>query len=330
MPNLEKRVQEYLHGTLGVLIHTTSWEGAARLPAFLTGRYRFTRMELMDREMLLLLDESPAQEPPAIIEKHIGQVRAKWPSAVVYVRDRVTAYNRKRLIERRVPFIVPGNQMYLPELGLDLREHFRTTTPIRPQLRPATQAVLIYLLLHRELPELPAARLAPVLGYSAMTLSRALDELESSELAETEILGRERLLRLRARGQETWERAKPQLIDPVKTRHFITVRRGSVPGFRAGQDALARYSMIAEPRKPVLAVSQKVWASLEAAGVDVEVHDREEASTEIEVWKYPPREYGRPGCVDPLSLFLSLRQTTDERVEQMLEILEETVKQSWS
>jgi len=329
MPSLEKRVQEYLHGTLGALVQTAAWEGAARLPACLTGRYRFARMELMDREMLLLLDESAAQEPPAIIEKQIGQVRAKWPSAVIYVRDRVTAYNRKRLIERRVPFIVPGNQMYLPELGVDLREHFRTITPTRPQLRPSTQAVLLYLLLHPELPELVAARLAPVLGYSAMTLSRALDELESSELAETEILGRERLLRLRACGQETWERAKPQLIDPVKTRYFITVRRGSIAGLRAGQDALASYSMIAEPRKPVLAVSQEEWASLEAVGVDVEIHDREEASTEIEVWKYPPREYRRPGCVDPLSLLLSLRQTTDERIEQMLEMLEETVKQSW-
>jgi hypothetical protein len=29
------------------------------------------------------------------------------------------------LIEQKVSFIVPGNQLYLPDLGLDLREYFR-------------------------------------------------------------------------------------------------------------------------------------------------------------------------------------------------------------
>ena len=37
----------------------------------------------------------------------------------------MASYERKRLIEQKVPSIVPGNQLYLPDLGLDLREYFR-------------------------------------------------------------------------------------------------------------------------------------------------------------------------------------------------------------
>ena len=42
-----------------------------------------------------------------------------------------------QLVEQRVPFIVPGNQMYLPPLGLDFREHFRRLQAERPTPTPA-------------------------------------------------------------------------------------------------------------------------------------------------------------------------------------------------
>ncbi|MCK7468892.1 MAG: hypothetical protein MZU91_12730 [Desulfosudis oleivorans] len=47
---------------------------------------------------------------------------------VVYVTRTLASYERKRLIEQKVPFLVPGNQLYLPDLGIDLREYFRKPT----------------------------------------------------------------------------------------------------------------------------------------------------------------------------------------------------------
>jgi len=38
----------------------------------------------------------------------------------------VSSFERKRLINHRVSFIVPGKQLYLPFLAVDLRESFRT------------------------------------------------------------------------------------------------------------------------------------------------------------------------------------------------------------
>lgn len=323
MPVLEQQIPDYLHQTLGVRPHTIAWEGASRLPAFLTARYRFALMDLQGQDLLLMVDEAPDPEPPATVRKHAEQVRAKWSGPIVYVRDRVTAYNRKRLIEQRVPFIVPGNQMYLPELGLDLREYFRTPPPSKRKFRPATQAVLIFVLLNRDQDGATASELAPTLGYSTMTLSRAFDELESIELATSDASGRERVLRFHDSHRETWERAQPWLIDPVKSRHFVATRP---QGLRAGQDALAHYTMLAEPTVPVTAIGHKRWLEFSKASAGAELHDRDSANCEVEVWKYEPREHDSSGTVDPLSLYLSFKQTGDERVEQALEAMMEQVR----
>ena len=327
MPSLEQQIPEYLDQTLGVRPTVVAWGGANRLPAFLTARYRFMLMDLDGGRVLLVLDERAEPESPGTVRTHVEQVRAKWDGPMVYVRSHVPAYNRKRLIEQRVPFIVPGRQMYLPELGLDLRERARTPrpSPSRRALRPATQAVLIFLLLERDGDgtATTATTLAPSLGYSAMTLSRAFDELEAAGLATTSSSGRERVLRFREDRRQTWERARPWLIDPVKSRHFVTI---DPAGLKAGQDALARLTMLAEPRLPVTAIGHRAWLAFRRERPEAEVPDRDSARCEIEVWKYPPREHDRPGVVEPLSLLLSLEQTADERVEQALDTLVEQVR----
>ncbi len=41
----------------------------------------------------------------------------------------------------------------------------------------------------------------------------------------------------------------------------------------------------------------------------------------VEVWTYPPTSLSRDNAVDPLSLYLSLRDHVDDRVEQARETL---------
>ncbi len=35
------------------------------------------------------------------------------------------SFERRALIEQQVAFVVPGKQLYIPELAVDLREHFK-------------------------------------------------------------------------------------------------------------------------------------------------------------------------------------------------------------
>ena len=47
--------------------------------------------------------------------------------------------------------------------------------------------------------------------------------------------------------------------------------------------------------------------------------DRYEANAEVEVWRYDPALLADGPDVDPLSLFLSLRNSPDERVQAELD-----------
>ncbi len=317
------RIGKYIQETLGITVRTSPWRGNTKLPGFLTSKYRFAVMNLQGKQLLLMLDQAPKQEPPSVIRKHMQQVQMKWSDAVVYARDQVTSYNRKRLIKQRVSFIVPGNQMFLPELGMDLREYFRAPSSAQRKFRPATQSVLIHALLQSKSHEFTAAKLAPILGYTAMTLSRAFDELESAELAEAHSVGRERILRFRTACKETWKRAQPWLIDPVRARNFVAPGEGKIIGLLAGQSALARYSMLTDPRNQVIAVDQKVWKVFSSEFANRASIDPDVDTTEVEVWKYAPREFRIRGAVEPLSLSVSLRGIVDERVKQSVDHMTE-------
>jgi hypothetical protein len=238
----------------------------------------------------------------------------------VYVRARVTAYNRKRLIEHKLPFVVPGNQMYLPMLGIDLREHFKKLRTETHKFSPSTQALFIYVLLHGTTRKVfTPTEMAGILGYSAMTMTRAFDELESANLGDIFLEGRERCVRFANSPRNTWARAQPFLRSPVKKRHHIELLTADLPGHRAGLTALADYTMLAEPTSPVVALSGENWKSLKHRHLINEFPSAEPGALEIEVWGYAPGLFAEGEVVDRLSLYLSLKESKDERIEAALE-----------
>lgn len=313
------KLERYLDDILGIQVAVAPWEAEGRMPLFLRDRYRFFWAEVLNQKCVFMVDDHAEVESPAAIRKHVEPVREKWDVPVVYVRDRIIAYNRKRLIEHKVPFIVPGTQMYLPTLGIDLREHFRKLRADNGGLRPAAQAVLIHALL-RDAENLGPTVLAEKLGYSIMTMSRALDELEAAELGRTTANGRERRLRLAGSKREIWEKAQPLLRSPVVKRHAIRLApEAALSGPRTGLDALAHYSMLAEPGSVAVAIGREDWKSMQRTDrVEAAMMD-EPGTTTVEVWSYAPVLFADGGWVDRLSLYLSLRETRDERVQAALD-----------
>jgi DNA-binding MarR family transcriptional regulator len=230
------------------------------------------------------------------------------------------------LIEQKVPFIVSGNQMYLPMLAIDLREHFRRIREKAPTFSPSTQVVVLHALLRDAGKVLIPAELAPQLGYSAMTMTRAFDELETANLAEVTVRGRERCLRFVGGRKEIWEKALPFLRSPVSKRLFIRRASGLEGAMRAGLTALARFSMLAPPEYTTYALSREDWKALRQRHKINEVPVQDPDASEVEVWWYPPVLFAEDGIVDPLSLYLSLKEDRDERTEAALEEMMEKFK----
>ncbi len=314
------QLKRYLHEILSAEISPIPWDEGKRLPFFLRSLYAFFAVQVLEASCLLMLDRNEQEQSPANIRKHMDQVQAEWDGEIVYVRARITSYNRKRLIEHKLPFVVPGNQMYLPMLGIDLREHFKKLRTQTHQFSPSTQALVIHVLLHGTIKRVfTPVEMAGRLGYSAMTMTRAFDELESADLGEIFIKGRERCVRFSESAKDTWAKAQPFLRSPVKKRGYIKPLNDDPPGPCAGLTALADYTMLAEPANPVIALSGGDWKSLKQGHRVKEFPSPEPGALEIEVWSYAPSLFAKGKVVDRLSLYLSLKENRDERVEAALE-----------
>lgn len=321
---VDAAVHAYLHEILGIAPRVRAWPGAGKLPYFLQETFEVRELKLLDRQVLLAIDKRPDKPGLANVRGQIDKLRQLAVMPVVYVTGTLASYERKRLIKQKVPFLVPGNQLYLPDLGIDLREYFRKP-PAAPgtALSPATQAMLITVLLRQPWrDEWQPAAVVRDLGYTAMTLSRAVKELTAAGIATLRTESRARWLQTERTAAETWERAKPLLRSPIKRRFWARpVPKWKPPHVKlAGLSALARYSMLSEPQWPIYAVSPAQWKTATQAGIEV-LPEPMLGACDWELWHYNPALVPNSDTVDPLSLTLSLQGDTDERVQLALDEL---------
>ena len=323
---MDKAVQKYLRDTLGVAPKGRAWARAGKLPYFLQDAFEIRELELWDRPILIAIDRRANRPALANLRGQLDKLRALTGHPVVYVTGVLASYERKRLIEQKVPFIVPGNQLYLPDLGIDLREYFRQ----RPQapdtaLSPATQAMLITTLLRKPWrPDWQPGEVVTEMGYTAMTLSRAVKELTAAGIGTLRTEGRARWLHMERSAADTWDHAKPLLRSPVRRRIWAhPIPKLKPPHVRlAGLSALARYSMLAEPQWPVYAVSPAQWKAATETGIEI-LPEQLAGASEWQLWRYNPALASDREKVDPLSLTLSLQDEADERVQLALDELKE-------
>ena len=87
----------------------------------------------------------------------------------------------------------------------------------------------------------------------------------------------------------------------------------------AGYSALSELSDMAPENERIFAMSQS-----EARGLDAE-KIKKYNGVQIEVWRYDPRLLADKGRVDPLSLYLSLKDSPDARINIAVESLLENV-----
>ena len=321
MNKLIFKLEQYLRETLGIAATSYPWENESGLPQYFRERYRFLKINILGIECVFMIDTGEEEQTAAIIGKQLDQVRARHNSNVVYVRRAVTSYKRKRLIEQKIPFLVPGNQMYLPMLGIDLREHMKQLREKKPVFSPSTQALILHVLWRKTTGPLTPAEIARRLGYSAMTMTRAFNELEATGFGEHSVMGKERHIHFLETGKALWEKALPYMTSPVSKYLYVASPMQMGKGQLAGLSALARYTMLAEPKIPVLAISAVEWKAWLQQNKNNELKLPEPGSSEIELWKYLPAQFANKEAVDRLSLYLSLRNSTDERIQSALDAL---------
>lgn len=296
------------------------------LPFFLTDRYRLAETSLFGRKLLILATPGQDAETPATIAKHIQTARSTSDAfVVVFLTDALSSANRQRLIQQGVNFIVPGNQLFLPELGADLREYFRSEVrPAVEQLTPAAQVVVLASLLREDLDGQTPKSLAERFQYSAMSTGRVVDELQRHGILIIDVRGRERRITFKQEGDDLWRAARDLLQSPVRARRLVRPFPEAQALPLAGESALSEYTLLGPPVHEARAVSARQWKGLVYQHDLQPADDRDSESIRIETWSYDPRLLCHHGpVVDRLSLYLSLEDRHDERLDQAVDTLME-------
>ena len=327
-------VRGYLLSTLGTSFSAPKrlMHAEKRLPLAIRGRYRLESTRLLDVDLVLAVESAGLEvATPAAYAAHLATIATTVQAPVVLVLTGVNSTTRARLVAGRVPFIVPGSQLFLPTLFVDLRERMTRPAPRRTEtLGNVAQLVVLAHLQGEKMDQRSLAQAANRLGYSPMMLTKAKDELVAAGLCRARYEGRTLRLVFDVDGRELWNKAFPVLSSPVIRTHFVKfvskVRASDPPvGFvRAGLTAVGDLTELAEGRVPTFAASKTVFASKSRSFVSVEFED--DADARVEVWRHSPDVLGRGGCADPLSLYLSLHGTADERLRKALDDVLKTVR----
>lgn len=315
--NAIDKTMSYIGSSLGITCHADALS-LSGLPFYLRDSYQFYRTRLLGFPCLLMwARESNAS--PANIEKHCQAVRNLWTEGeVVYLTDAMTAQNRSRLIQYKVSFIVPGNQMYLPVLGVDLREHFRKLRGGNKEdmkLSPTAQLVVLWALLKERVQGINSAQMAERLNCTRVAAARAYDELAGFEWAFVEkSRGNQKTLVFESEGHSLWQLASEFMQNPVRKVRWVLNTQSDLPAAVAGESALAKYTLMSVPQYPVYAIAANEWKGIQKTLQLKETTYPEPGCIALQTWRYAPDLLAEDDCVDRLSLFLSLRQDSDPRI----------------
>lgn len=262
---------------------------------------------------------------PANIYKQMKQLKVKWDGEIIYLQKAINAYNRKRLIQHKIPFVVPGNQMYLPMIGIDLREYFKKINSGNIKVSPSSQVVILNALLKDEVFTYTPTKLARKLGYTVMTFARAFNQLETLGIGEVKEQGRERTLRFENDKKALWEKSLAYMQSPVIKRVCVQALPKDISLLKGGLTALAYFSNLVEPKQDVYALCEKKWKTIKDSTDILELPSSEPEAIELEIWSYSPDMFAENNMADRFSLYLSLRGIVDERIEFALDEMMEKI-----
>lgn len=309
-------VEPYLKENIDERITIKPWIKKNNFPVFLRDSYNFYEMTILGTQCILIeaVNEMPNVDQ---IHKHVKQIENLTNRQTVLFYKDITRYRRKSLIENRISFVIENGQMYLPFLGLDLKKVQEYVEEVTGFTTPA-QIAYLYFLYHKQ-DVVNTTEFAKKLGLNKMTASRALNDLHHANLITFEIggmTGRSKEYK-RISDPDYFLRGRDYLKTPV--RKIIYTKTRPSGALTAGMDALSALSMLNPPRHPIIAIDRNKLNKEQIEVVKNKDLIKDTKLVEIELWDYDPGLFSANGHVDLLSLYASLREATDERVEQAID-----------
>ena len=281
----------------------------------LIANFKMMQFDFNGQVMLLLVAKGEMDYTNVQRRKISERIESIKHIPAVFYFDNLLTYERDRLVEQGVYFIVADKFAFVPTLIIN---RLSTKSEIKELFYPSTQYILLYHLQIESLDGLSLKELEDKVPYKYKTIAKSIKQLEALGLVCLEG-SRNKKLVFELSGKELWDKASTNLIDPIKSIEYTSdvFPEGDIGGI----SALSHYSMLAPEDVPTRVLTAE-WVREHKYSIP-ELHSFEDTQR-IEIWKYPPS--GTSGYVDKLSLYLTLKGDKDPRVEKEIEIMMNEIK----
>ena len=284
-------------------------------------RFAYYRGTFGGETMCFLLPKDNTELTAAHCRRYADRIGEALGMPVVFILQTAQYISRKRLIEQGVYFVVSNKYAFLPMLLLNSleKEKKRKKSSV---LSPAAQYILLYYLQSQMKPVCTIKDFQDVVPFSYQSIGRALVDLEGFGLCRSRMIPNvEKRVSFMDDKRVLWETGLKYMRSPVKRVVYTDGELPSVKMAISGINALSHYSHLNPERRQTLAVYEKDYNE---SIKDIQLFE-DEGNTRIEVWIYPPEMFPSSGYADRLSLYLSMQDIHDARVEKELEIMIENM-----
>lgn len=295
----------------GLTINYKSWDKKQALPLYVAGNYEIDEAIVSNNRFIVM---SPIGDLPTLpaMKKHIEKIQKIDDVPVAFYLKNLSDFRRKGMLESNIPFMTE-KQVFLPFIGTLLMEE-NNNALYKEKFMFSTQQLFLMYLYNRQ-NKLYVANVGKKLPYSAMTLSRAVKQLEASDLFLVYKDGVNKVIESKYDRRELFERAKPFLLDPVRKYGYIEKSRIDENMVLASESALAKNSMLNPSKLITYAIDEQ---KMDINQMENELVDPNK-QIRLELWGYDPKLFSDDNVADGLSVALSLREIVDERIEEAID-----------
>jgi len=302
---------------------------ALTLPISFEKRYQYAKMKFHKESFLLIKEKRRGS-----LNSFVTQARTMGRKAsmdVILVFSKLSDNEKKQLLQARVPFVDFKGNLFFPPLGLALNAN--DDVEVFKELTPSEQLTWIAFLLTKGQKVVDVDLLSQITGLPNSTIYRCLRTFKTLNWLNKP----NKLYAYTASKKELFLKSESFLFNPIKKRLLLSdfdlnkIQSDSRLLY-GGTYALSYLTFLAESdENSSYVISQRQFNKL---SLPLSQHILE--GKVLEIWRYSPfvsefwndfKETQDRQFVDPISLYLTLKDDDDPRVEEEIEALKNNILQ---
>lgn len=302
---MKKTLQNDIHSEVNVS------EFTAPLSAYLASSFSLYIVRVLGKKIIVaepvfkILDTESMLKQALVLSKQLGN------EVNLYLPE-ISTVQRRLFVENAQGFISKKGDYYLPSLALSFSAQKDALRRAQGDFTPIQQAVFLYCL-YSGSQAILQVDIQKTLGFSSGSISGALSlfvDLRILDLVVDGKTGRRKSYFIPNK-REYYLKGIEYFGSPVKEVFLMSRSAKEDDWLKSGLTALAVRSSLVLPKRMEYAVSSKVAADFTAS------FDSSAQECVVQVLRYDPTPFAASGCVDPLTMMLTI-EDVDERVSLAL------------